>query len=127
MKKLLPGAMLTLLLILIGCSKSSSSDEMTDDNMIADDDPISMAMPRNYEDDIKAIIQNNCLSCHSNPPVNDAPMSLETYSDVKNAVETRSLLARINSSTNPMPPQGQLPGATRQIIADWIDQGLPEN
>ncbi|MCW5517069.1 hypothetical protein [Muriicola sp. Z0-33] len=125
MKKLLSGAMLTLMLILSSCSKSSDPEEMPDP--VSDDDPMAMPMPRNYEADIKAIIESNCLSCHSNPPVNNAPMSLETYDDVKNAVETRSLLARINSSSNPMPPQGRLPANTRQIIEDWIDQGLPEN
>ena len=128
MKKLVLGALLTLFLIISGCSKSSSSDEMSaDDNVITDDDPMTMAMPRNYEDDIKGVISNNCLSCHTNPPVNNAPMSLETYTDVKNAVENRSLLSRINNSANPMPPNGLLPSATRQIIEDWIDQGLPEN
>lgn len=127
MKKLLSGAMVTIFLIFSSCSKSSNSDEMTDDNSMTEDDPIGMAIPRNYEEDIKAIITSNCLSCHSNPPVNNAPMSLETYTDVKNAVENRSLLSRINNSSNPMPPQGQLSTATRQIIADWIDQGMPEN
>ena len=126
MKKLLTGAMVTLFLIFASCS-SSNDDDMSGEGTMEDDDPMVMPMARNYEDDVKPLIESNCLSCHSNPPVNNAPMSLVTFDDVKNAVETRSLLARINSSTSPMPPQGRLPAATRQIIEDWIDQGLPEN
>lgn len=126
MKKLLTGGMVALFLIFASCS-SSSDDDMSGEGTMEDDDPMVMPMARNYTEDIQPLIQSNCISCHSNPPVNNAPMSLETYDDVKNAVETRSLLARINSSTNPMPPQGRLPANTRQIIEDWIDQGLPEN
>lgn len=121
MKKLIFPLVLSVL-FLAGCSKSSSSDEIPDP---ADDNP----MPRNatYEADVKGIIQSNCLSCHGTPPTNDAPMSLSSYAEVKNAVENRGLLARITSTSNPMPPAGRLPASTRQIISDWIDLGMPEN
>lgn len=121
MKKVIYPLIVSVIL-LSGCSKSSPPGEMTDP---VDDNP----MPQNvtYEDDIKGILQSNCLSCHGSPPTNNAPMSLTTYAQVKNAVENRGLLARINSTTNPMPPTGQLPGGTRRIISDWIDLGMPEN
>ena len=37
--------------------------------------------------DIRPIIQSNCLSCHSDPPTNNAPMPLTTYALVRDAAE----------------------------------------
>ena len=44
----------------------------------------------NYEDNIKSIIDNNCNSCHNNPPVNGAPMSLTSYNNVIEAKTNNS-------------------------------------
>ena len=49
-----------------------------------------------YQNSVKTIITNNCISCHGTVPSNGAPMSLTTYDNVKNAVLNRSLITRIN-------------------------------
>lgn len=116
-----------ILIILTSCSTSADPEEMSVPNT---DDPIAndpVTEDLTYDADIKAIIDGNCISCHGNPPTNNAPMSLESYNDVTNAVDNRGLLNRINSTTNPMPPGGRMPSATRQLIEDWINQGMPEN
>lgn len=108
------------LALALGCSKSDNSEgaPMDDPN----DDPAALS----YQSDIRPIIQGNCLSCHGTPPTNNAPMSLTSLTLVKNAIETRGLLSRINSSTNPMPPDGLMPQNARTLIAEWANQGFPE-
>ena len=106
--------------LLTGCSSSGG-----DETPMPDPDP--QGGPITYQQHVRPIITANCLSCHSDPPSNNAPMPLTTYSDVRGAVETRGLLNRINSTTNPMPPNGRMPSSTRQVIEDWVDQGFLEN
>ena len=48
-----------------------------------------------YDSHVKPIIDDNCIVCHNNPPINFAPMSLLTFNDVKNAVENNNLIGRI--------------------------------
>ncbi len=106
-------------LLLTSCSSSDDSAEMDNNNNNGNE--------LTYVGTIRSIINSNCTGCHGNPPTNNAPMPLTTYLEVRSAVETRNLLGRINSSTNPMPPTGQLPTGTRQLIEDWVDLGMPEN
>ncbi len=76
-----------------------------------------------YKNTIKAIIDANCLNCHSNPPTNGAPMSLTTYQNVKEAVENRDLIGRVENGT--MPPSGNnLTTAQVQAIKDWETNGF---
>lgn len=119
MKKTL-SAIVFLSILFYGCSSSGGDEEPMPD-------PDPMGGPITYQSDVRPIITANCLSCHSDPPANNAPMPLTTYSDVRGAVETRGLLNRINSTTNPMPPSGRMPASTRQVIEDWVDQGFLEN
>lgn len=79
-----------------------------------------------YDDDVAAIINTNCVSCHSGPNAN-AGLQLTGYANVRAAAEQGNLVNRINNSANPMPPSGQLPPATRQIIDQWIIDGYLEN
>jgi hypothetical protein len=53
-------------------------------------------------------------------------MSLTSYSLVKNAVENRGLIGRINSASNPMPQGGLMSQANRDLIQQWKDDGLLE-
>lgn len=121
---------LLITLIFAACSSSDNSEgtmnpnNNNSSNNDGDNDPNPTGIT--YTEDIRIIIQSNCISCHSDPPTNNAPMPLTTYAEVKSAVESRGLLTRINSTTDPMPPTGRLPSSTRQLIADWIDLGYPE-
>lgn len=83
-----------------------------------------------YKQNVKSIIDNNCISCHGTTPTNGAPMSLVTYIQVKNAIENRGLLNRIslNNGNSLLMPQGgpRLPQATIDIVAQWQEDGLLE-
>ncbi|NMH86669.1 hypothetical protein [Flavivirga algicola] len=93
-----------------------------------DDDPISQPDPNakiTYDANVKNIIGGNCLQCHGNPTANGAPFSLTTYTQVKDRIDI--ILTRINSSSSPMPPTGQMPFGNRDIIQKWKNDGLLEN
>lgn len=81
-----------------------------------------------YEQNVKSIINNNCISCHAATPVNGAPMSLVTYDQVKDAVLNRGLLNRIsleNGNSLLMPSGGtRLPQETINIIMQWQQDGF---
>lgn len=131
MKNTINLLLICLFTIMAGCSSSDSNEgvmtppDSTDNPGDGGNDDTPPAEVT-YQNDIRVIIQNNCNSCHSDPPRQNAPMSLTTYFEVVDAVDNRGLLGRINSTSNPMPPGGRMPAATRQLIEDWIDQGLPQ-
>lgn len=83
-----------------------------------------------YTNTVKSIIDNNCLFCHGATPSNGAPMSLNTYDAVKNAVLNRGLLDRISRAQGEpgMMPLGgtRLPQATINQIMEWNTNNLPE-
>ncbi|MEM8999997.1 MAG: hypothetical protein AAGB24_07005 [Bacteroidota bacterium] len=122
MKNLMKPALLAFCLVLGNACSNDSEDDLV---QIEDDDGVSVTVT--YDDDIRPIMSASCTSCHSNPPTNGAPMPLTTYEDVVSSVETRDLVGRINSTANPMPQDGLLPVATRNIVDQWVSEGLPEN
>ncbi|UPT69820.1 MAG: hypothetical protein M0D53_11810 [Flavobacterium sp. JAD_PAG50586_2] len=102
-----------------GCTNDSTSDLI--DNSTGE---------VTYNNTVKSVIENNCIVCHTLPPQNGAPMSLNTYEDVKNAVLNRGLINRISlaQGTPGMMPNGgmRLPQATIDKITQWAQNGMPE-
>jgi len=111
MKKLLLLSFFLLIFFVTSCSSGS------DDPIINPPDDVT------YAGDIKSIIDGKCLGCHTNPPVNGAPMSLITYQNVKDAVESRGLIVRVENGS--MPPAGtNLTTAQVQALKDWQTGGF---
>lgn len=83
-----------------------------------------------YSKNIKSIIDNNCISCHAQVPINGAPMSLVTYEQVRNAVQNRGLINRISldNGNSLLMPQGgpKLPQPTIDLVINWEQDGLLE-
>ena len=79
-----------------------------------------------YQTHISTVISNSCISCHggSNPQGN---LLLESYSQVRNAVENGTLIQRINDAADPMPTSGLLPVQTRALFDEWVQNGYLEN
>ncbi|HTG64934.1 MAG TPA: hypothetical protein VL859_01035 [Flavobacterium sp.] len=106
---------------LVACSNDNPETLMED---IPNEDAIT------YQQNVKSIIDNNCISCHAATPRNGAPMSLVTYDQVKNAIQNRGLLNRIslNNGNSLLMPQGgpRLPQATIDIVSQWQQAGLLE-
>ena len=114
---------LNLLIVLLSfsaCSYDSESDLVETFNQT---EPIS------YQNNIQAIINNNCVGCHSSPPQNGAPFPLTTYENVFLRAENGQLLNTISRQTgepNAMPPSGRMAQTTIDLIQQWIEEGLLE-
>lgn len=109
---------------MLGCSNDSESD------LVAPPTGSNGNQTITYTGNIRTIINGNCVSCHANPPVNGAPFSLTTYTQVKNVAENGSLLSAISKQTGElraMPPTGRLPQSTIDLVEQWIDDGLLED
>lgn len=84
--------------------------------------------------EVQRILVDNCQSCHGTTPTEDSPMSLVTWADLHQPtrlqpevdVGTRSI-ARMQSTTNPMPPLPAAPLAADDIavLAAWVQAGMP--
>ncbi|WAC03187.1 hypothetical protein N7U66_06245 [Lacinutrix neustonica] len=85
----------------------------------------------NYTDDIQSIISNNCTFCHSDPPVNGAPIALITYNQVVSAINNSDLINRISGQSGEagaMPFGGpRLPQNLINLVIQWEMDGLLEN
>ncbi len=103
------------ILCIIGCA-NDSTDDLTE--------PIAEG-PVTYLDDIQSIFNSNCVSCHGEVAP-QAGLSLHTYAAVRAGVEGGNVLARMTNAAAPMPPSGLLPGATIEIIQQWVADGYPE-
>jgi len=81
-----------------------------------------------YDADVSSIIANNCSTsgCHAstNPA---AGLALTNYTQVKEAAENGNLIARMNSTTAPMPQSGRLSASVLAIIDQWKEDGFLEN
>jgi len=123
MKKLIYIFSLTSL-VLLNCTTDSQEDLLEPVNMDPEDTV-------NYTDDIQSIMANNCTFCHSEPPVNGAPMPLITYSQVIEAVNNRDLINRISKQAGEagaMPLGGpRLPQNLIDLVVQWEADGLLEN
>lgn len=112
---------LSLTAIFVGC---------TDDNPSTLKEDIPAMGLTTYNENVKSIIDNNCIVCHAATPKNGAPMSLVTYSQVKEAILNRGLINRItleNGNSSLMPKGGpRIPQTTIDIVLKWEKEGLLE-
>ncbi len=115
--------LLSIAALLINACASSSFDDIE-----VDEEPTPEIVT--YQD-VKPIIDGTCLSCHSNPTQNGAPMPLVNYNNVKEALLDRDLLNKIskNEGEDGLMPLGgpRLPQSSIDLIAKWNTDGLLEN
>jgi uncharacterized membrane protein len=112
---------LPLALPFLGCANDSESD-------LVDNSPNNGTVT--YTGTVKSIIDNNCISCHGNPPTQSAPMSLTTYANVMDAVANKNLIGRIslnNGDPSLMPKNGlRLPQNQIDAITQWKNNNYPQ-
>ena len=115
-----------ILYIISICALLMSCTNASEDDLIDSTPPPDLVT---YEGDVKSIIDNNCISCHSDPPENGATISLVTFEQVEHAVENHNLIGRITGSSGPLMPQGgpKLPQNLIDIIIQWEADGLLEH
>jgi len=81
-----------------------------------------------YVANIKTIIDANCVGCHGAiSPV--AGVDLTTYALVRTKTEAGRVIARVTSTSSPMPPapNPRLTDADIALIQQWISDGYKEN
>jgi len=112
---------LTLFSFIYSCTNDSEDDLI---------DQMQNQGPITYTNDVKTIIDNNCLNCHGDPPTNGAPNSLVTYQNVRNSAENGTLLARIQQNEGgpgAMPLGGpRLPQTLIDVVVQWQSDGFVE-
>lgn len=84
--------------------------------------------------EVKELLNDSCLSCHSASLAFGAPMPLETYEDLMAPAltdPTRSVydlvLERVQDESRPMPPppNEKLDAPQLQVLLDWEASGFP--
>ncbi|MDR6159924.1 MULTISPECIES: hypothetical protein [Chryseobacterium] len=101
-------------ILLIAC-ESRTYEEISDNTPIAEN--------VTYNKDVKAIIDANCVSCHS-PGV----QALTNYTEVKNNIDIIiDRISRPNGDPLKMPQGGSLSPTQVNIITKWKADGLSEN
>ena len=109
------------LFCIFGILFSNCTSDSTDDLTI----PVMTAIT--YTQHVKPILDTSCATsgCH-NATSSAAGLVLETYVQAKDAFENRFALGRMQSQGASMPPSGNLPDTTIEIMKDWRDQGYLE-
>ena len=108
-----------VMILFSGCTQSIIPEEYIESTI-----PIDSVVT--YENQIKSVISQNCIVCHSgnNPNGN---LRLENYNQVRNASENGTLIPRINDAANPMPTSGLMSVSTRALFDEWVNNGFIEN
>ncbi len=102
----------------IDIGNSNSSDD-------ADSGGESSISGVTYSVDIAPIITARCISCHGDPTSNGAPNSLTTAAQVKNAIETRGLIAEIESGSMPQ-NAANLTNVQVETFKVWQEEGFKD-
>ena len=83
----------------------------------------------NYADHVKAIMDGNCIGCHSSSlggkDRNGAPRGVDLDKYQGAAASSEKSAARIQAGL--MPPSGPLSEADKSTFMDWVADGLLEN
>jgi uncharacterized membrane protein len=87
---------------------------------------------------VKKILDRACIACHTNPPVNNAPLPLTSYAELAMVSPLspdqkvyESVAATVTASRavlgrySPMPPGVPLPAGEVELIVRWAAQGAP--
>lgn len=79
-----------------------------------------------YKANVKTIIDNNCLSCHSAAAGAQYPI-METYVQVRDAAENGNIICRIDDQScgAVMPQSGRMPQTNINTIKKWAANGYP--
>jgi hypothetical protein len=84
--------------------------------------------------DVQTLMVNRCDSCHGSTPAGGAPRALVTYANLTMAdpantalTEAQASLARMQSTTSPMPPSPASAATSAEIatLQNWINAGYP--
>ena len=106
----------------------------------ANGDPCPLPTTVSFSKDIQPVFEQYCntTGCHSGPSpggnfnLETAVASAQLYKPGSGYIDTLTprysiLYAQLNSTSNPMPPDGKLERCTQELILKWIEQKAPNN
>lgn len=115
------------ILVMYSCS-SDSSEDTSPATLVQQNDNVPTTDSQNqlvtYEKDIAPLIANRCFRCHNDPVANGAPRGTSWINFAIVSERAASINTRIANGT--MPPSGGLAQAERDLVAQWITDGMPE-
>lgn len=81
-----------------------------------------------YARQVLPILQQNCLSCHSNA-ARQAGVTLEGYTNVRFYANNTLLVGSTSREATfiSMPPSGPIPACDMKLIRAWVNQGAQNN
>jgi hypothetical protein len=81
-----------------------------------------------YDQEIKTILDNNCIACHSGAGAN-ADVHLDSYQGVYDVATNGQLVGATwhEATYTPMPPNYQLDSCSLVQIKKWVLAGAPEH
>lgn len=91
--------------------------------------------PPTWEADVRAILEEHCVSCHGNPPTEGAPLTfrLDKYDaneggdGVPGAFEQATRVRARTVLQRTMPPGGGVPLTQRNLVDAWVRAGAPRD
>jgi hypothetical protein len=112
-----------------GFDQTTGDDDGPDPDGASDDgEPAGPSVPC----EIKALLQEHCGDCHTDPPRYGAPMPLVDHDhfQVPSASDvTRSVwelaVERMTDPVRPMPPNGDIEPEDRDALLAWLEAGAP--
>jgi mono/diheme cytochrome c family protein len=113
---------LVLGIALAACGEKADPGGPGDDDIDVDGGEVT------YAEDIKPMLDSNCISCHAaalnGADRNGAPLGVDfdTYTAAVDSGEQAN--TRIKAGT--MPPSGPLSGEEMSLFQAWVDQDFPE-
>lgn len=105
------------MLVMYSCSSDSSEDT-------SPEVPVQQNQLVTYDNDIAPLIANRCFRCHNDPVANGAPRGTSWVNFAIVSENAASINTRIANGT--MPPSGGLAQAEKDLVAQWITDGMPE-
>ncbi|PKB14974.1 hypothetical protein [Flavobacterium sp. 5] len=121
-------ALTILLATLISCSDSDTYQDISTTPETGTTPGTGTAPVTTTYKDVKTIINNNCVTCHSSGRSASFRL-LTTYAEVKVAVESAGLLNRIQLQSGQqglMPQGGRMSQSNIDLIVKWNTDGLKE-
>ena len=112
----------------LGCHRVYPTDAVAD----AGDADANLG-PDELPCDVRAVLEDACMLCHSSPPTSNAPEELATRYDffapssVPGETIAQRTLVRLADAMLPMPPLSEPPASVTEIatLEAWLDAGAP--
>lgn len=125
MKNDTPKTFYVLIVLLTFIFTSCETNSLSELAAVEDDEEVILDVVT-YENRAKGILDNSCVQCH-NANQQNGGVRLDTYEFAFLEADNGRMLSRMTSTSNPMPPSGNLPDPIIEDITDWINDGILEN